>query len=626
MIGLPTEVRMSAHDVVSLNHSFETWKRERGGDLAGIEPFLYYSVEHITKLHSLTDEQVRYGITDGANDGGIDAIYCLAGNSNTLLRDDAPIPHTDSIRVMMFQVKSSLTETGFKAADIDQMAHFTEDLLNMSRPLTEIEAKYNRALLSILATFKSAFSTLAHTFPKLRLEFYYITRGDGDLLNAASKAATARLDATVQKHRGTDEKPKFVLVDTPKLLAYVQTRRQTERKLLWARQPVEVSKGNYVGLVKIRDYFDFLMERNTGRLDELIFESNVRGHQGKKGVNKAMLDSLNAGGPPNFCQPSKGGPPDFWQLNNGITITCSDVGMIDFGSVCVKDAQVVNGLQTSRQIFAYLSDIKQEDRKKEERMALVKLMTVTDEKQRDQIIRATNSQTPIKQATLRLTGQVHRDIESMFANHGYFYDRRPGFYKDKEKPIDKIIAPNELGQAVIAILLHRPDDARARPGKYLNAKDGGTDGKDAKKVKPLFKRSPEAMNAYLKSILIVKHVSSYLRTHVEDSGDRRNLVFYVALYTTATLCGTSTPDEQSLSPLTSADFTKDAMKEALSAVNSIYRRLVQIGDNPDTVAKGTAMLEEMKTSLPGPTEPREVQQRKKSKKVKDVLSGAIFAW
>lgn len=67
---------MSQHDVLALNANFENWKKERTSGIT-VEPFLYYSVEHITKLYNLTDDQVRYGITDRANDGGIDALYCL---------------------------------------------------------------------------------------------------------------------------------------------------------------------------------------------------------------------------------------------------------------------------------------------------------------------------------------------------------------------------------------------------------------------------------------------------------------------------------------------------------------------------------------------------------------------
>ena len=115
---------MPEHDVIAINANFEAWKRARASGLKNIEPFLYYAVEHITKQYNLTDEQVQYGITDHGNNGGIDAIYCLAGKTNVLLRDDidSKISSADTIRIIVFQVKSSLTETGISPCDIDKFA------------------------------------------------------------------------------------------------------------------------------------------------------------------------------------------------------------------------------------------------------------------------------------------------------------------------------------------------------------------------------------------------------------------------------------------------------------------------------------------------------------------------
>jgi hypothetical protein len=67
------EVRMPEHHVISLQTNFERWQKERAVGLK-VQPFLYYSVEHITKQYDLTDEDIKYGITDHANDGGIDAV------------------------------------------------------------------------------------------------------------------------------------------------------------------------------------------------------------------------------------------------------------------------------------------------------------------------------------------------------------------------------------------------------------------------------------------------------------------------------------------------------------------------------------------------------------------------
>ena len=353
-----------------------------------------------------------YGITDDPNDGGIDALFCLAGKAATQVRDDTTTPTggLDAIRIMAFQVKSSLSDTGFKPDEIDKFGFFIDDLLDMTSPEKHFAGKYTPQILLLMAAFKKTYLSVAQSFPALHIEFYYVTRGDGVTLNVASNAAKNRVLANVSKHRGTSNNKDSVnynTVDTAQLLGYVRKRRRRSRKLKWSVQPIPIENG-YVGVVKLVDYFEFLKDE-SGFLDELIFESNVRGNQGRTSVNKQMRAALDSGS-----------PPDFWQLNNGVTVTCASINPIDAYSLSVEDAQVVNGLQTSRQIFGHFSE--PNANRKDNRLLLLKLIPVSDDAIRDKIIRATNNQNPIKASALLLTGEVHRDIEDLFKRHGLFYD------------------------------------------------------------------------------------------------------------------------------------------------------------------------------------------------------------
>jgi hypothetical protein len=235
---------MSDHEVLALDSNFETWKSGRAADITDVEPFLYYSVEQITKRYNLTDEQVQYGITDHPNDGGIDAIYCLAGKASTLITDGSKVAlnGTDAIRIMIFQAKSSKSDTGFKPDDIDKFAHFVDDLLLMTAaPAKSLAAKYHAHLVSIIEAFKKTYIASAQNFPAIHMEFYYITRGDGDTLNIAGESARDRLYAAVHKHRGIDNSSDSINlypVDSCELLGYVRKRRQRTRKLSWTGQPI----------------------------------------------------------------------------------------------------------------------------------------------------------------------------------------------------------------------------------------------------------------------------------------------------------------------------------------------------------------------------------------------------
>jgi AIPR protein len=614
---------MAEHQVVALNANFNDWTKDRAVGLQGIQPFLYYSVEQITKQYNLLDDDVQYGITDDPNDGGIDAFYCLAGKKNILIRDDIDrkIVGVDSIRIMVFQTKSSLSETGFKPGDIDLFTHFADALLTLTD--IDLTGQYTPRILTRIQTFKDKLLEAAGDFPSLRLEFYYVTRGDEEEMNVATVAAKDRLQAVIKKHRGADatEDFEFFPVDTGKLLTYVRKRRQRSRLLKWSQASLPVEDG-YVGLMRLTDYFEFLKDEK-GALDELIFESNVRGSQGNTSVNKKIRAALDAtpDAKPDSANGEQQPLPDFWRLNNGITITCSAIKPVDAFNLEVQDAQVVNGLQTSRQVFAHFSDPKFVS--SDSRRVMIKLLPVTDDTVRDTIIRATNNQNPLRASALRATDERQRDIEDLFKEYGLFYDRRPGFYKDQRKPIRSIVTLNEIVQAILTLVLRRPDDARGRPGDYVKEGKQG----DAK-YRLIFGTAGSSypLGLYVKSVRIIRTTEDFLagQEHL-SSGDKHNLLYYVAFHAICELARNATPTADEVLAISSEMITRAHLEKSLVAVDEIYFSLAAEEDNPDVVAKGTELLEILNAKLleaHGSRPPMNKPPRTRAKKIRDVLKDA----
>ena len=270
-----------------------------------------------------------------------------------------------------------------------------------------------------------------------------------------------------------------------------------------------------VGLVHLHDYSQFLQDEH-GDLQEGIFESNVRGFQQNTSVNVAIGETLQ-----------KPGKADFWLLNNGITILAQKVSTAGHKRVDIEDPQIVNGLQTSRQVFEYFKDgTRVPSRSSDHRRILVRVIESSDEDVRDGVIRATNSQNKMPDEALRATDRIHGQIEALFRQYDLYYDRRKGFYKDQGKPIAKIIPVIELLQAMLAIALMRPDDARARPRDYI---------KDDAKYRQVFGENEFNLGIYLKCILLYRRIASFLaRKEFDlDSTHQRNLKFYLAMYVAA---------------------------------------------------------------------------------------------
>ena len=404
-------------------------------------------------------------------------------------------------------------------------------------------------------------------FPELAVDFYYIT-GDDASPDDYALDACARVEAKVEKY--TKASCKVHCTGAQQLWEQVQKRPPRNRALKWANTPMGADEG-YVGLVKLKTFRDFL-EDAPDVLAERIFESNVRGFAQDSAVNEAIVKTL--------ADPE--GQPNFWLLNNGVTIIAAKAAPASHILLSIEDPQIVNGLQTSRVIFDYFT--KPENKHiDDERTVLVRVIQTTDQATQDKIIRATNSQNKMAPASLRMTDQIHRDIEELFKQSDLFYDRRKGFYRDQGKPVRKIVSVNAVAQAIISIILQRPDDARARPGDYF---------KDDDKYESVFANDKIPLPAYLTCTQIVRAVEAYFDIfHVADSVEK-NLKFYVAALLTQELTGLEYPVASKLPNPSS--ISESIIDDCARRVARIFLRLAEKSDG-DFVARGTAFLKAIHT-------------------------------
>ena len=206
---------------------------------------------------------------------------------------------------------------------------------------------------------------------------------------------------------------------------------------------------------------------------------------------------------------------DFWWLKNGVTIIASkatEAARI----LAIESPYIVDGLQTSNEIFRYFSEGGNKD---DNRNVLVRVIATTDSEIADRVIRATNSQIYIPPSQLKATEKIHRDIEDFMKKYELFYDRRKNHYKMQGKPIERIVSILELAQSVLAGALGRPADARARPSSVLNNDD---------EYQKVFSEK-YAIALYPKAALLLRSCENYLGNHVDELSrkDRNNLRFYL---------------------------------------------------------------------------------------------------
>ena len=226
-------------------------------------------------------------------------------------------------------------------------------------------------------------------------------------------------------------------------------------------------------------------------------------------------------------------------------------------------------------------------------------MITTDEACRDLIIRATNSQTAISVASLRATDPVQRDIEVHFEHNGLHYDRRKNYHKLAARPIDKIISISYLAQAITAILLHEPDNARARPSSLL---------KDDKRYARVF--APDCpVQVYMICARIMRKVDEFLKAKggAVSQSDKTNLRFYLATWATCHLLGKAhitpsdlVPEQESLP----TDEDLGNLLEQLRAELEAFSKDQEFASDKNKAAKSRKfrqrVLDLVEKNLPGP--------------------------
>jgi hypothetical protein len=524
--------------------------KESGGKISYAEYFEIYSAEQILKHHDLTYDDILSGIVASGGDGGIDSIYAFVNGE--LLNEDTKVNAAQKQNAIELYIIQSKTSPSFSEAAITKFRETAEDLFNLSNDVDSYSVRYNKELRERATLFRKAYGLLAKTFPKLRVRYFYVTQGTDVHPNVEDKVP--KLERCIHDLFGGSEFF-FQFVGASKLLEMTRDSPSTTRILEISESPISTAGGSYICLVELRKYFDFISD--AGAMARSMFESNVRDYQGSVVVNTAIRKTLE-----------NKKSEDFWYLNNGVTIITPRA--VSTGrKITIEDPQIVNGLQSSHEIYRHFSESTSEGN--DGRSVLVRVICEEDAEARDRIIRATNSQTSIPPASLRSADEIHRNIEDYLKVNGYFYDRRKNFYKNRGEPISRIIGIPYLAQAYIAIVLQRPDHARARPSTLLNSDT---------EYRSIFSLDTP-IDVYLKVIMILKAVEVFLKEKEVDRKTLTNIKFHTAMAVAVKLTKEKTEMVRRLHQISNVN-VDSVLEDAFAKVHGLYESL----GSSDQVAKG----------------------------------------
>lgn len=557
------ERKMASNDRIILDQILESTRTERTPHLSASAYFQIFTAEQALKDFDLSYEEIESGNIGGSGDGGIDAIYVFANGE--LVHEDSDLSNLKKAVTLDLVVVQAKTSPGFSETPIDKLISVSEDVLDLSKHLDSFKTTYSETLLQAIRNFRNAHSALAGKFPTIRFCFVYASKAE--LVHPNTQVKANKLTEKIRKLFSAAE-VSYRFLGVQELLALARRTPKTSHTLTLAETPISSSgEVGFVCLVKLSDFFNFITE--NGQLLRGLFESNVRDYQGQTQVNEEIQDSL-----------SNAGKEDFWWLNNGITVVATQATQSG-KALTIEDPQIVNGLQTSTEVFKYF---KGGQGATDSRTLLVRVIVPSEAASRDRIIKATNSQTYIPPASLRATDKIHRDIEEYLKPRGLYYDRRKNRYKNEGISLDRIVGIPAMAQAVMAIALRRPDIARSRPSSLL---------KKDEDYKSIFSES-QPIGLYWFCGGLLKRVESALRDSTSlTPQERGNIRFHVAMHVASIATKKVEPHISELAVLEPSSVQAIAITESINATYNIYLGL----QGNDQVAKGSEFLIALRADL-----------------------------
>jgi len=562
---------MATNQQIILDTILKQQRTEIASSVSENDYFNIFVTEQVLKNYELSYDEVEEGIVDNGGDGGIDSIYTFV-NSELIQRDSPLIEGKRNSLIEVFIIQSKNT-SGFRESAIEKCTSSAIDLFDFSKEIETLRPVYNAELLTNVEVFRKQYLHLASKFPVLKFQYFYASKGVEVHQNVQRKV-TNLVDA-IKRH--FDKSDVFFTFLTAEKLIELSRKEQIKAKdILLSDNPISTQDGGYIAIAPLKNYFEFITSQETGELIKYFFDANIRDYQGSVEVNNAIKKTLM----------QTAYTEDFWWLNNGITITATNASLAS-KRLHIEDPQIVNGLQTSYEIFNYFSTNKVET---ETRNILIRVVKTNDEKNRLNVIKSTNSQTNIPPSSLRSTDPIHRDIEDYLLAKLYYYDRRKNYYKNQGKPSTKIISIPYLAQIVMGVLIQKPDYARARPSTLIS------NNADYELI--FNKKMP--IDLYYNCIFLHKRVEETLKTFCTPRLSRvqiGDIKFHVSMYVCGRATKTLKPTINQIELIDHTTISDEVIKEAIEHVFVVYDAL----GGTNAVAKGkefvTEALEQLKTNI-----------------------------
>jgi hypothetical protein len=387
----------------------------------------------VATLLDLDLDEAVATLTDGGEDGGIDAIHV----SN--LRDDQPL-------VTLFQAKyEQKTLEGrhaFPASEIPKLIETIRTIFDPGKPLAKM-----RDIEVVVEEIRSRMREGAS--PVVRVV----------LCNNGSRWG-ADGDARIDAAGFIRDEVQWEHLNHRRLVALFRAQKSIDTTLDFEGSAYYEDlhlRRVFVGKVPVVVIADLM--NNHG---DLLLDRNIRRFLGLTNrVNSRIAKTLR----------SREDRPNFYFYNNGLTMTCRKLSF--FGSVPrndykikVEGLQIINGGQTCKTIQQVLDET--DDRNAfADAFVMVRLYQLDDDDDEfgHAITYATNDQTPVELQDLRANDEIQQRLALDLAGLGYVYKTK----RDNQPAGEKTITSTQAAVAVLTVLRRQPHLARFAENRLFDS-------------------------------------------------------------------------------------------------------------------------------------------------------------
>lgn len=395
------------------------------------------SFVNVKHLHGLEYDDLIDGIMGEGGDEGIDLCYVFC--NGTLVKDEEfPINKESIVKVKFFQVKK---EDGFSTDGFRKFKEGIEEIFNLDIELDELQKiGANQDIIDMAELIRKVFRKARTERAKFSCEVFYVTISSD--INISEKIK--HLEEELSKN-SLSIPFEFNYWGAQKLL---DLNNQTDEliEIKFDSQPLNISEkdvdtSGFAGFVNGNELLATLIDEDDNFKTHLT-DGNVRFFLGEdKKINSSIIDTA--------LDESKSST--FWAMNNGLTIIGDSISPLESKSYSVKNPQIVNGCQTIHCLYyAFSKDGK--NSLPPSLKVFVKLVKTENLDIQSDIISATNSQNPVKAASLKANDNIQRNIEKHLIEAGIYYERRDNFYKRQGITGNKVIGLLKMAQIIHTVV------------------------------------------------------------------------------------------------------------------------------------------------------------------------------